>query len=160
MSSHAEQAVAMFAEGYNCAQSVLTCCGAPLGLPRETALRVAGTFGGGMGLMGETCGAVTGAIMVLGLRTAGPTPTDPDAKAALYERVRDLVARFKARNQSILCRDLLGCDVSTPEGWQQAQDRKLHQTICPKYVRDAAEILDELADQCRAAGNDHADPTS
>ena len=79
------------------------------------------------------CGAVAGAIMVLGLRYGGPAATDPTAKAAMYERVRDFVARFKARNQSIICRDLLGCDLSTPEDWQQAQDRKVQ-------IQEIAEI--------------------
>ncbi len=139
-----EHALDLFARQFNCTQAVLAAYGPDEGLDEARCLMLAAPFGGGIGRLGETCGAVTGAIMVLGLRYGGATTADPQAKAALYERVRDFVARFKVRNASIICRDLLGCDLSTPEGWQQAQDRKVHQTVCPKFVRDVAEILDAM----------------
>jgi C_GCAxxG_C_C family probable redox protein len=148
----ADRALDLFAKQFNCAQAVLAACGPAENLSEPDCLRIAAAFGGGIGRLGETCGAVTGALMVLGLRFGGQAGPDPAAKAAFYERVGDLISRFKGRNTSILCRDLLGCDLSTPAGWQQAQERKVHQTVCPKYVRDAVEILDEVQDAARGAG--------
>ena len=139
-----EHALNLFSKQFNCAQAILATFGSDAGLAEQDCLRIAAPFGGGIGRLGETCGAVTGAIMVLGLRHGADAAGDPSAKAALYERVRDFVARFKARNQTVICRDLLGCDISTPEGFQLAQDRKLHVTLCVKYVRDAAEILETM----------------
>ena len=115
----------------------------PKGLTKETALKIASGFGGGMGRMAETCGAVTGAMMVLGLRFGGTTP-DREAKERVYAKVREFAEQFKARNGSLVCRDLLGCDISTPEGYSIAQEKKLVSTTCPKFVRDACEILDEM----------------
>jgi C_GCAxxG_C_C family probable redox protein len=139
-----ETALDLLARRFNCAQAILGAYGPAEGLGMDDCLRVAAPFGGGIGQLGETCGAVSGALMVLGLRYGGEAATNPQAKAALYERVREFVLRFKARNQSIVCRDLLGCDISTPEGWQQVQARQTHQTVCPKFIRDAAEFLDEM----------------
>jgi len=139
-----ECALDLFSKQHNCAQAILAAYGPAEGLDEQHGLKLAAPFGGGIGRLGETCGVVSGALMVLGLRYTAPNSPDAAAKAALYERVRDFVARFKARNPSILCRELLGCDISTPEGAQLAQDRKLHQTLCVKYVRDAAEILEQV----------------
>ena len=94
--------------------------------------------------MGETCGAISGAVMVLGLKHGGVTAEDREAKEKTYERVRELVARFKARYGTVTCRELLGCDISTPEGLQRAKEQQLTTTRCPEFVRCAAEILEDL----------------
>jgi C_GCAxxG_C_C family probable redox protein len=142
--NHSELAVETFKQGYSCAQAVLTAYAPSLGLERSDAIRVAGGFGGGMGRMGLTCGALTGAIMVLGLGHAAQDPQDLAAKEATYARVRELVARFKAKHGRSGCRELIGCDISTPEGYQQARDEGVFVTHCRGYVRDACEILDRL----------------
>jgi hypothetical protein len=80
--------------------------------------------------------------MVLGLRHGAAAAADPAAKAALYDRVRDFVARFKAHHGSIMCRDLLGCDLATADGWREAKERRVHETVCPEFVRRAAELLE------------------
>ena len=139
-----ERALDLFARQFNCAQAVFAACGPDEWLDEARCLMLAGPFGGGIGRLGETCGAVIGALLVLGLRYGGPTVSDPSARAKLYERVREFVTRFKARNHSLVCRDLLGCDISTPEGWQQMQERRLHQTVCPSFVRGAVELLEEM----------------
>jgi C_GCAxxG_C_C family probable redox protein len=138
-----DAAASRFAEGYNCSQAVLSAYAPILGLAEETALKIASGFGGGMGRMAETCGAVTGALMVLGLKH-GTTSPDREARERVYEQVREFAKRFKARNGSLLCRELLSCDLSTPEGLQQARDADFVSKICPKFVRDAAEILEEM----------------
>jgi C_GCAxxG_C_C family probable redox protein len=145
MSERSEKAVACF-EDFNCAQSVIATCGPELGLDRESALRVAGGFGGGMGRLGEVCGAVTGAFMVIGLRHGKSNPKDDESetKEKAYARVHEFGNRFRACNGSILCRELLGCDIGTEEGIAQAREMGLFDDICPKAVRDAVEILEQM----------------
>jgi C_GCAxxG_C_C family probable redox protein len=144
MNSIADKAEAIFLEGFNCAQSVLASCGEPLGLDRRTALCMGEAFGGGMGRMGLTCGAVTGAFMAIGLKYAKLSPDDRRSREKSVGLVRRFRRAFEARHGSIACRDLLGCDISTPEGYQQATDRRLFREVCPKLVRDAAEIIGQL----------------
>lgn len=143
MTSKVSDAVDLFCSGCACSQAVLSVYGPPLGLDKACAMRIATGFSGGMRL-GETCGAVTGAFMVLGLRHALPSGDRPESRAPVYTRVADFADRFKKRNGSLLCRELLGCDISTPEGMKQAQRRNLFKTTCVKMVRDASEILEEM----------------
>ena len=142
-----ERAVALFKEGFSCSQAVLAAYGKQFDLQQELALRIAGAFGGGMGRMGETCGAVTGAIMVIGLKFGCTTAGDLKARENAYAVVREFAHRFKERNVSVLCRDLLNCDISTPEGMQRAKEEGLIKQACPKFVKDSAEILDQLIEQ-------------
>jgi C_GCAxxG_C_C family probable redox protein len=137
-------AVFRFQEGCSCSQAVLSTYGPMYGLSEETALKIAAGFGGGMGRMGGTCGAVIGAFMVLGLKYGPAAAEDDTAKEKTYELVREFSARFKGRHRSLLCQDLLRCDISSPEGYQQAKDQKLFSAICRPLVQDAAEILEQL----------------
>lgn len=97
-----------------------------------------------MARLGETCGAVTGAMMILGLKYGATTATDKEQKELNYAKVRELVTQFITRNKSIKCKDLLGCDISTPEGMKLAHETGVLKTLCPKLVKDAAEILENL----------------
>ena len=142
--NNTERAVTCFRGGCNCAQAILSTYSEALGLDRETALRIAAGFGGGMGRMGEVCGAVTGAFMVLGLHGGAASAADAQAKERTYTLVREFANRFTARHGCLHCRQLLGCDLSTPEGLQAAKDRQLFTTLCPKLVGDAAAILEEM----------------
>jgi C_GCAxxG_C_C family probable redox protein len=139
-----ETALACFSERFACSQAVLSAFAADFGLDRDTALRLAGGFGGGMGRMGEVCGAVTGAFMVLGLKYGQAQAEDIAAKEKSYAMVREFANRFKSRNGSIHCRELMGCDLSTPEGMQYALDHKLFITTCVDMVRSATEILESM----------------
>lgn len=136
--SAVEQAVARFQEGFNCAESVVSTYAPPLGLDRETALKVAGGFGGGMAHMGGTCGAVTGAFMVLGLKHGRTRPDDQASKEETYRLVNEFATRFRARHGSIVCRELLGFDIATREGVAEARRR------CPRFIQSSGEILEEL----------------
>ena len=142
--SRVELAVSCFKEGFDCSQALLSTYSPQFGLDRETALKVADAFGGGMGHMGEICGAVTGAFMVIGLKHGRTKVEDEQAHEKTYSLVNEFANRFKSRNASIVCRELLGCDLSTPEGLNTAREKKLFTTLCPKYVQDAAEIAEEL----------------
>jgi C_GCAxxG_C_C family probable redox protein len=107
------------------------------------ALKLACGFGGGM-RMGETCGVVTAAFMVIGLKCGQTEANDTDAKLRTYKLVKEFAEEFRSRNGSIVCKELLGCDISTPEGMKTAQGKGLFNSVCPKMVEDAAEILDEM----------------
>jgi C_GCAxxG_C_C family probable redox protein len=105
---------------------------------------VAGAFGAGMARTGETCGAITGALMVIGLKHAKTRKGDDDSRERTYALAKEFMVQFKARNARLLCRELLGVDVSTPEGLAAVRERDLFRTLCPKFVKDAGEILEEL----------------
>jgi C_GCAxxG_C_C family probable redox protein len=94
-----------------------------LGLDHESAVRIARAFGSGMG-MGETCGAVTGALMVIGLKHAGLKGRSLFSKDRAEEIAREFVVRFKERNDTTVCRELLGCDVSSFGGLKTAKKEK------------------------------------
>jgi C_GCAxxG_C_C family probable redox protein len=142
--SQVDKAVEMFSQGFNCSQSAFCGFAETLGLERETALKLASGFGGGMGAMGGTCGAVTGAFMALGLKFGHTSPQDKAAKQKIYGLVKEFAKRFQASTGSLACRDLLGFEIGTPEGQKLAVERDVHHKICPKFVNAAAEILGEM----------------
>ena len=136
-------AIETFANGHNCAQSVLRALAGELGLDDALAVRLATGFGVGM-VEGGTCGAVSGAVMALGLAGGGGGPDGHAAKSATYERVRTLYARFAALHGTHVCRELLGLDPSTPEGLEQARREKRFQSICSGLVGDAAALAQTI----------------
>ena len=142
--NNVERAVSCFNNGFSCSQAVLSTYAKLFGLDRDHALKVASAFGGGMGNLGKTCGAVTGAFMVIGLKYGQTAADDIEPKNKTYRLVKEFAAKFKARNGSINCTELLGCDLSTPEGMQRATEQNLFTTRCPTFVQTAAEILEEL----------------
>jgi C_GCAxxG_C_C family probable redox protein len=137
-------AVSLFQEGFSCSQALLAAYADCFGLDRDVALRIAAGFGGGMGRMAKTCGAVTGAFMLIGLKYGGMDVKDRQAKAKTYEVVREFAGKFLESHGSLSCRELLGCDISTPEGSQSAKEKRLNSTICPNLVKSAAQILEEV----------------
>lgn len=141
--TNSEKAKAIYNEGFSCAPAVIAAYAEQFGLEKDMALKIAIGFGGGMHL-GQTCGAVTGAIMVIGLKYGKTRPDDNQAKKKTYELSKRFADKFKARFGSIECKALLGCDITTPEGAKEAQDKKLFSTICADYVAAAADILDEI----------------
>ena len=118
---------------------------APLfNLEQETAARLAAPFGGGVARRGETCGAVNGALMVVGLKFGHVSAEDVESKERAYQAVHDFIANFEERHRSIICSQLLEIDISSANGLQQAHDEDLFTTRCPGYVKHAAHLLDEL----------------
>jgi C_GCAxxG_C_C family probable redox protein len=114
-------------------------------MDEPTALRVACGFGGGCARLGLTCGAVTGAYMVIGLKYGKVKADDNDAKEKTYAFVQEFSERFVERNKSLNCKELMGCDLGTPEGRVKVKEQNLVATICEKVVRDAAEILEKIS---------------
>ena len=97
MNNHGGQAEALFNSGYNCAQSVIGAFHGELGIDFDTSVKLASSFGGGMGRLREVCGALTGLFMVVGLKNGYLDPDDHEAKTAHYQMVQDL-ARASSRN--------------------------------------------------------------
>jgi C_GCAxxG_C_C family probable redox protein len=137
MPKPSETAVNFFDQGFNCAQSVLVAFAPQLGLQESQALKLASPFGGGVSRRGQICGAVTGALMALGLAQGVDSPA---SKEEAYRLGQEFLQKFEAKHGTILCRELLNEDISTPVGLQQARDKGIFSVLCPQLVRDAAEI--------------------
>ncbi len=142
MSSRAEAAVSRFKEGYNCAQAVFSVFAEEMGLSRDQAMKVANGFGGGLARQGDTCGAVTGAMMAVGLARGSNMP-DEAAKQRIYACIWEFMANFRAEHGSTVCRDLLGCDLATAEGREKAHSTGITKTLCPELVANAVEIVEK-----------------
>ena len=141
--SKSEQAVETFLSGFNCAQTVLSTFSEELGMDKDQALKVSCGFGGGMGKLQETCGAVTGAIMALGLKY-GITEVNPEIKEANYQRVKDFTAKFEEIYGSIKCMDLVKTDLNTKEGVAYFKENDLINKVCAKCVGDAVKIVEGM----------------
>lgn len=144
--SKVEQAVKCFNDGqaFNCCQSILSTYCEEYGLDRETALKIGTAFGSGIARRGDLCGALAGAIMVIGLKYGRTQIDDVAIREKAYELVQELIRRFKARNGSTQCRDLLGYDPATPPERLTADQLKQHIIVCPKLIRDTAEIIEDI----------------
>jgi C_GCAxxG_C_C family probable redox protein len=140
----AEQALAYFKGSFNCAQSVFSTFAPELGLDLETAWRVATPFGGGLSHMREVCGAVSGALMVIGLAHGMSNESDQQAKEKSYALAKEFTGRFTARHQSINCYQLIGFDLDNPEEYERAKAEGVFDTTCTHLVKDAVEILEEI----------------
>jgi len=142
--AHPSLAAALFQEGFSCSQAVFTPFAEDFGLDRATALKISQAFGGGMAHLGEACGAVTGAFMAIGLKHGRTRADDLPARDRTYERMQRLAARFKALHGSLKCPCLIGVDLGTDEGMRRARENDLFRTLCARYVRTAAELVDEI----------------
>jgi len=140
---HEKKALELFHDRCNCAQSVLAASVDEETLSRTQAFGAAALFGGGLCRTGRTCGAVTGALMAIGLKHGPRSSGEPERdRQALYERGQRFLAEFELSHGSLDCRELTGCDLRTPEG--QARYREgLHEQLCSKLVADAARMVAE-----------------
>lgn len=147
MTTPTEQALAAFEGGCNCAQAVLTAFAPQLGLSPEVALKIAAGFGGGLGRSGEVCGALTGAVMVIGLAIGSSDANDLAAKEKAYALTRQLMVEFKERQGAVQCRELIGLELSRAEELNQARETQVFRTRCPQFVHAATEIVAGLLDE-------------
>ncbi len=146
---HSERAKDLFRQGYNCAQSVFAAFCDVTGMDQEIALKLASSFGGGLGRLREVCGAVAGMCMVAGLVWGYADPEDAQAKAGHYRRIQQLAAQFREQNGSIICRELLGLQAGGDSPVPEARTEQYYAgRPCVELVGHAAKILDAwLADQ-------------
>lgn len=143
-----DRSVSLFQQGFTCSQAILAAFSTRYGLDEATALKVSCAYGGGIARSGDTCGAVSGALMVIGLAHGKAAPGDEAAKERTYALTRELWKRFRTRQGSLLCKELIGVDIGTPEGHRSALESGVFREKCPVFVRCAAEILGDLLD-CR-----------
>ena len=139
--SKTEKALELFSSNFNCSQSVFAAFAPDFGIDEELALKLATSFGGGA-RNGEICGAVSGALMVLGLKYGHFQSDNNQQKSRAYDIAVEFTKRFKEANNSIVCRDLLGYDLTVPEELACIKEKNLFKDICPKLIRSAVEVLE------------------
>ncbi len=145
MGTKAKRAKELFKEGYNCSQAVLGAFCDELDLDFESAVKMASSFGGGMGRLREVCGAVSGLFLAVGLKYGYTSPEDSAEKAKHYELIQQLAEKFREKNGSIVCRELLNVgekkESHIPEKRTEMYYKK---RPCAELVEDAAEIFEKL----------------
>ncbi len=141
-----DRAVEYFEKNMHCSQAVLAAFSKECGISEEQAFRIGSCFGSGM-RRGNVCGACTGALMVLGL-LYGETHVGNPKEREISDRINNMMmTRFQKANGSCICNDLLGHDVSTPEGAKKAREEVLFKDFCPKMVESAVDILEEIKEE-------------
>lgn len=150
MDSVVWKALGHFHAGHNCAQSVLLAMAEHWNVKNELIPKIAAPFGGGIGRSGSVCGALTGAAMALGIMYGTNEPS-ADKRQEAYERAKSLCEQFAKRHGSIICRDLIGFDLSDPAKLQEAREANVFREKCDKYVKSAIEILLKPSDPRFAA---------
>ncbi|MDD2503479.1 MAG: C-GCAxxG-C-C family protein, partial [Clostridia bacterium] len=144
MSKHSRLARELFEKGYNCSQSVVLAFCDETDLNSETALKISSSFGGGMGGLQEVCGAVTGIFIVAGILDGYSVPQDETAKAEHYKLIKSLAAKFKDKNQTIICKELLGLYLEKESHLSEENNKSYYKRrLCAGYVECAAKILDD-----------------
>jgi len=138
-----DRAEALFLEGYACSQAVVMAFASRLGMADEVAAGAASAFGGGMARNGWTCGALTGALIAIGLHAGNRTAEAVARKDDAYLRVNALLARFAEEHGATDCRTLTGCNLLDPAARQAASDAGVFRTVCPGLVRTAATFVAE-----------------
>ena len=148
MGDKVKAAEELFMQGYNCSQSVFAAFSEEAGIDRETALKLASSFGGGMGRLREVCGAVTGMFMVAGLKYGYSDPKDRGEKAEHYRLIQELAQKFKDENSSIICRELLGLPTGPDCPASEARTQGYYQKRpCKELVKSAAKIIEDYLEE-------------
>lgn len=133
-----------FMQGYDCSQVILSHFAEKLGISEEMANKVSACFGGGM-LQADTCGAFAGALMVIGMKYGHYDPEQLLAqKEVMMAKSGEFRKKFFENHATCNCKALLGYDVSTPEGFQEALGSGRMMSFCPALVREVIEMLDEI----------------
>jgi len=141
--THIEKATEFFGKKFHCSQAVFAAFADELGITEQQALKIGACFGSGM-RKGEVCGACTGALMALGLKYGQCSEEDLDSRLKTNEVTDRFMAEFKKENGSFICRELLGCDLSTEEGIVTALEKNLFTEFCPKMVESATRIAEDI----------------
>jgi C_GCAxxG_C_C family probable redox protein len=158
MSTKSDKAKQLFKGGANCAQAVLGAFAEECGLEPDQAMRMASSFGAGMGRLREVCGAVSGMLLVLGLQEGDFPVKDKQGKDRHYARVQALASAFKGETGSIICRELLGLEKKGPDTpiSEARTDAYYRRRPCMELVGLAAQILETHLTQTNTKGEpDH-----
>ncbi len=142
--THAEKAVEIFMNGYNCSQAVCAAFADVMGLDEKTALRISSCFGGGFVRLREVCGAVSGMCIVFGMLYGNADGGDFLEKARHYQNTRRIIDKFKNEFGSIICRDLLGAEGKANEPTpSQRTEAYYGKRPCMRHIAYACDLLDE-----------------
>jgi C_GCAxxG_C_C family probable redox protein len=144
MGSNSEKAVDMFHHGFSCSQAVLGSHSADYGLDAEAAKKIAGSFIGGMANNGEVCGAVVGALMLIGLKYGQYIEGDTDSKEKNIKMANKYIESFRKEHGSIICKDLLKYNISIDEEARKARESGVFKTLCPIFVKRSVELAEEV----------------
>jgi C_GCAxxG_C_C family probable redox protein len=139
-----DKAISSFKSGLNCAQAVLTAYSEEMNFDKKLALSISCGFGGGMGRLQETCGAVTGSFMVLGIYNCKKFANNQERKEKTYAIIQKFSKKFKEINGSTDCIELIKCDLKTEEGHRYAKDNNLFEIVCEKCISDSISIIEDL----------------
>lgn len=143
-----ERAWDYFGSDYNCAQSVLKTVLEERDIKTPLATYIAAGFGGGMGRCGETCGAVSGAVIAIGMLLERNYPEPLEHKKKAYEYTKEFIRQFRDKHGTLKCNDLLGLDISTPEGHEKGEREGTFKERCPNFVKTAVTILLDMFPSC------------
>jgi C_GCAxxG_C_C family probable redox protein len=139
-----EEALALMQKYGSCCSGVLAAYASGVGMDQDFAGAAGRGMAGGIGGLGNVCGAVSGAVIAIGLKTTTEDNIyDMEAGFKTMEIVREFVARFEEEHSSIQCRELIGYDISSKEKSALAMKENAFEK-CPGYVESAVNILDEL----------------
>ena len=139
-----DDALASFNRGITCSSAVFSAFSEELGLDDKKAKKIGCGFGAGISRTGNICGAVFGAIMVIGLKHGKVKQGDDGATEKTRALTRQFILEFTKKNGSVNCTELLGYNLSNQDEYDAAAKQKLFRTKCPEYVRDAADILERI----------------
>lgn len=144
--SKRDVAIALFEEGFNCAQAVSAAFCDETGVSKETMVKMSSGFGGGFGRLREVCGAVSGMVLVANMIFGYDSPTDTQAKMDWYKDIQSIVLEFKSRNGSYVCNQLLNLpenDERSPVPEQRTAEY-YKKRPCKEIVGEAADILEKF----------------
>jgi C_GCAxxG_C_C family probable redox protein len=146
MKTDKSKVISSFREDRNCSQAVLLGFADRFQIQEDHALGIASGFGAGMGRLQRTCGAVSGAYMVIGLYAGSNSTNNTEVKEHAYKLIKEYTEMFEHRHGSSNCSDLIRCDLNTPEGQMKFKDEKLGEKVCEQCIKSSIEILDKLMD--------------
>jgi len=147
MNSKADASVEVFNKGFNCAQAVLSSHCEEYGLEDEIAKKIACGFGGGMGHSAETCGAVSGALMLIGLKYGKYRESDNESKEKTYKLANEYITNFKKEYGTINCRELIKYDLGNEEELIKARASGIFGELCPKLIKRSVELVEKILNQ-------------
>jgi C_GCAxxG_C_C family probable redox protein len=143
MSVESEKALECFSNGFNCSQAVFASYCEQNGIEKEIAYKIGCGFGAGMSYCNETCGAVTGAIMLLSLKFGKYKIDDNESKENTYKKVNQYIDDFTEKHGSVKCTELLGYNISKKDELLKAREAGVFKSMCSKFVKDSVEIMEK-----------------
>lgn len=142
--NNSDKAVMMVKNGFQCSQATFAVLSEDLGIELKQILRLATGFGGGISRLGDICGAISGAIMAIGLKHGYDETPNNDAKEKVFLLTKELIEKIKAKHGCYNCRDLTGYEWTGPESSKLFHELKIPENVCHNVIRDTIEIVEKI----------------